>query len=80
MCVGVPARILAVQGADGPMPMADIDMAGQARTCCLAYTPEAGVGDWVLIQNGFAHTVIGEDEARVSLDAIEELNLLNRGP
>ncbi|MBN9643978.1 HypC/HybG/HupF family hydrogenase formation chaperone [Corynebacterium mendelii] len=80
MCVGVPAKITAVQGADGPLPMADIDMAGQERTCCLAYTPHAGVGDWVLIQNGFAHSVITDEDARASLAAIEELNLLQRHP
>ncbi|MDY0114838.1 MAG: HypC/HybG/HupF family hydrogenase formation chaperone, partial [Corynebacterium sp.] len=48
---------------------------GTARECCLAYVPEARVGDYVLIQNGFAMDVIDEPSARASLEAIAELGL-----
>ena len=41
--------------------------------------PEAKVGDWVLIQNGFAMDVIDEDSAKASLEAISELGLGNPG-
>src|SRR5690606_22408254 len=52
MCIGIPGKILAIR--EGLMPMADLDFGGTARECCLAYVPEARVGDYVLIQNGFA--------------------------
>ena len=70
MCIGVSGKILALH--DGLMPMADLDFSGTARECCLAYVPEAKVGDWVLIQNGFAMDVIDDDSA---LTAIGELGL-----
>lgn len=73
MCIGVPGKILAIRG--GLMPMADLDFGGTARECCLAYVPEAQVGDYVLIQNGFAMDVIDEASARASLAAIAELGL-----
>lgn len=70
MCIGVSGKILALH--DGLMPMADLDFSGTARECCLAYVPEAKVGDWVLIQNGFDMDVIDDDAA---LTAIGELGL-----
>ena len=43
MCIGIPARIISIEG--DVLPNAVIDVAGQQRTCCLAYLPEAQVGD-----------------------------------
>lgn len=73
MCIGIPGKILAIH--DGLMPMADLDFGGTARQCCLAYVPEAKVGDYVLIQNGFAMDVIDEESAQASLAAIAEVGL-----
>ena len=77
MCIGIPGKILAIR--EGLMPMADLDFGGTARECCLAYVPEARVGDYVLIQNGFAMDVIDEASAKASLEAISELGLGNPG-
>ncbi|AZA14365.1 HypC/HybG/HupF family hydrogenase formation chaperone [Corynebacterium choanae] len=79
MCVGVPGKILSLTATDSPLPMAIIDMAGTTRQCCIAYTPEVTVGDWVLIQNGFAHSVLSEQDAAQALTAIAELRLLEQG-
>ncbi len=77
MCVGVPSRILAI--TDGPMPMGRIDVAGQEQDVCLAYVPEAEVGDYVLIAGGFAMTVLDEASALESLATWAELGMLD-GP
>lgn len=74
MCLGIPARVLTIE--PGLMPSAIIDVAGQIRTCCTAYVPEVAVGDYVLIQNGFAMSVLSEADALLSLEAIQEHNLL----
>lgn len=74
MCLGIPARVLAI--ADGPLPMAMVDMAGQKRQCSAMYVPELVVGDWVFVQNGFIMNVLDEQEAKDSLAAIEEYNLI----
>lgn len=77
MCVGVPARILDIHGED-VLAVADIDVAGTRRSCCLAYVPEAQVGDWVLIQNGWAMSVLEESEALESLSTIEDYSVLDK--
>lgn len=78
MCLGIPARIVSID--EGLMPTATIDVAGQVRQCCTAYVPEVAVGDYVLIQNGFAMSVLSEEDALLSLQAIKENNLLPASP
>ena len=74
MCLGIPAKV--VEMIDGPLPTALIDMAGQQRRVSAMYVPELQAGDWVFIQNGFAMTVLDEEEAKQSLAAIDEYNLI----
>lgn len=75
MCVGVPAQVLAL--TDGVMPMARLSMSGAEMDVCIAYLPEAAVGDWVLVQNGFAVALLDEDSAAESLAAFAELGALS---
>ena len=75
MCIGIPARIISIEG--DVLPNAVIDVPGQQRTCCLAYLSEAQVGDYVLIQNGFAMSIVDEQEAQESLRTIAEYKLIN---
>lgn len=75
MCLAVPGRVLSLH-EEGGMPMARIDYAGVEQDACLAYTPEAGVGDWVIVHAGFALQVLDEAEAHASLRVLSELNAL----
>lgn len=74
MCLGIPAQVIEL--ADGPLPTAIVDMAGQKRQCSAMYVPDLAVGDWVFIQNNFVMNVLDEKEARESLAAIDEYNLI----
>lgn len=76
MCLGIPARVIDPGTPDDPFPMGEIDVAGQRRPCCFAYLPEATAGDWVLVQNSFAMTLVDEESARESLETIEEFDLI----
>lgn len=76
MCLGIPAKVVELGDMTTPMPMGTINMKGEDRPCCFAYTPGIEVGDWVLIQNGFAMTVIDDESAQQSLEAIDDLGVL----
>lgn len=76
MCLSVPARIATIDG--GVLPMARIDVAGGRAECCLAYLPEAAVGDWVLVQHGFAVRLLDAQSAAQSLAAFAELGAFGR--
>lgn len=72
MCLGVPGQITAIN-QDGLLPQGEVDFGGTSREVCLAYTPDAGVGDWVLVHVGFAISQLSEDEARRTLADLAEL-------
>lgn len=80
MCLGIPARVIDPGSPDDAFPMGEIDVAGERRPCCFAYVPEAKVGDWVLIQNSFAMTIVDEASAAESMAAIDEFDLLPPSP
>ncbi|AKK02514.1 HypC/HybG/HupF family hydrogenase formation chaperone [Corynebacterium epidermidicanis] len=77
MCIGIPARITDI--VPGFLPIATVDVAGQIRQCSLAYVPDATLGDYVLIQNGYAMDVLSEADARQSLEVIAEHNIISEG-
>ena len=72
MCLAVPGCILSTSGADFSR-VARVDFGGVTREINLAFTPEAEVGDYVLVHVGIAIAVIDEEEAARVFDALEDL-------
>ena len=72
MCLAIPGRVLEINEENG-LSMGLIDYAGTRNKACLTYTPEAGVGDYVLVHAGFALQVLNEDEAMASLQELSRL-------
>ena len=71
MCIAVPVQITDL--GSGPMPMGQVNHGGTLIPCCLAYVPEAQVGDYVVVQNGFAIDLLDPVSAAQSLAAFAEL-------
>ncbi|HLZ39262.1 MAG TPA: HypC/HybG/HupF family hydrogenase formation chaperone [Mycobacteriales bacterium] len=72
MCLGIPGRVLSIDGA-GEFPMAVVDFGGLRREACLAYVPDAAVGDFVIVHVGFAISRLDEDEARRTLEVLRAM-------
>lgn len=77
MCLGIPGRIIEVQEG-GLMRMGKVDFGGVARQVCLAYVPEAQVGDYVIVHVGFAISRLEEAEARETLQLLAEAGVLEQ--
>lgn len=75
MCVGVPSEIKEIRA--GVIPMAVVDVAGTPQEVSLMYLPQAQVGEYVLIQHGFAVTLLTAAEAAESLQAWQEIGVLD---
>ena len=73
MCLGVPGKIVEIYEKDG-LPMGKIDFGGVTREACLAYVPEAQIGDYTLIHVGFALNVISEADAQETLALLREMD------
>jgi hydrogenase expression/formation protein HypC len=75
MCLGIPGRITAITDAARLMAMAEVSGVRRAvNVACIAGDDlESLVGQWALIHVGFAMSLIDEDEARKTLEALRDL-------
>lgn len=74
MCLAVPAKIIRIdEQPDDPITgrVATVDLQGSQIEASLAMTPEADVGNWVLVHAGFALTVLDEEEARETFATLD---------
>lgn len=53
--------------------MGKVDFEGVITDICLEFLPEAKVGDYVLSHVGTAISILDEDEARETLEALRQL-------
>ena len=72
MCLGVPGKIIEVMETSG-LKMGKVDFGGVIKEACLAYVPEAKIGDYCIIHVGFALSILNEVEAMASLDSINQI-------
>jgi hydrogenase expression/formation protein HypC len=68
MCLAIPALIKSISGLH-----AVVDIDGVTRDVGLHLTPEAKVGDYVLLHTGYAITVVDEVEAQETLRLLREI-------
>ena len=72
MCLGIPGKITEIYETSG-LKMGTVDFGGVTREACLAYVPEAKIGDYTIIHVGFALNVISEEEAQETLDLLRQI-------
>ncbi len=69
MCLALPARIVELQAAD----QAVVELGGVRKSISVALTPEARIGDYVIVHVGHAIGLIDPEEARRTLELFGEL-------
>jgi len=72
MCLAVPVKIVSIDRDE-----AETEIAGVRRRVSIALTPEAKLGDYVLLHTGYAIGVIDEAEAEETLKLLEEIASLS---
>ena len=74
MCLAVPGRIVSIFEDDPPeVRRGKVDFSGVQKEICLAFTPEAGVGYYVIVHVGFALSVVDEAEAQRIFETLDEM-------
>ena len=71
MCLAIPVQITSIDGTE-----AEVEFGGIAQKISVFLTPEARVGDYVLLHTGYAISVLDEEEAQETLRIFEEIALL----
>lgn len=75
MCLGIPGKIVEITDADRLMAMAEVsDVRREVSIACVApqHLDEL-IGAWALIHVGFAMSLIDEEEAEKTLEALRGL-------
>ena len=73
MCLGIPGKITDIYERDGFL-MGMVEFNSVSREVCLAYVPEAKIGDYAIIHVGFALSLLNEKEANETLALIREIS------
>ncbi len=73
MCLGVPGKITEIY-EQGGLQMCKVDFGGVVRETCLAYVPEAKVGDYCIVHVGFALNLLSEAEAQETMALLKEIS------
>ena len=74
MCIGIPGQISAIDGVQ-----AKVDVCGIKRDVDLTLVGavdengQSRIDQWVLVHVGFAMSIIDEDEAKATLDALRRM-------
>jgi hydrogenase expression/formation protein HypC len=76
MCLAVPGKILSIAD-EGPMlRMGRVSFGGIVKAVNLAYVPEAGVGDYVIVHVGFAISTLDQQEADRVFEYLRQMDEL----
>ncbi|MGJ7035334.1 HypC/HybG/HupF family hydrogenase formation chaperone [Anoxybacillus eryuanensis] len=68
MCVGVPAKVLHIDGFS-----ALVDVMGSQMNVGVIFVPEVKIGDYVIVHAGQAMSIIDEQYAKESLEEWRKL-------
>jgi hydrogenase expression/formation protein HypC len=72
MCLAIPVKVVSIDG-----DLAEAEIGGVRRRVSIAFTPEAKIGDYVLLHTGYAIGVVDEAEAEETLKLLEEIASLS---
>ena len=78
MCLGIPGKV-AETYLQNDLPMAKVEFGGIRKEICLAYVPEAVVGDYVIVHVGVALSRIDEKEAEEIFSYLEQIGEAENG-
>ena len=68
MCLAIPAKVAKIEEGN----LATVDILGVTREISVDLTPQAQVGDYVLVHAGFAIEVVDEEYAQETIDLIKQ--------
>ncbi len=76
MCLGIPGKVVETY-EEHDVLMGKVDFGGVFKRVCLAHTPDAQPGKYVIVHVGFSLQVIDEKEAQQVFEFLESMNELD---
>jgi len=76
MCLAIPGKIETISGDEPVTRMGRVNFGGIVKEACLAYVPEANIGDYVIVHAGFALSKVDEEEAQKVFEYLKQMEEL----
>ena len=80
MCLAIPGKIVEVTDDEPLTRTAKVSFGGSIKEVSLAYTPEAGAGDYIMVHVGFALSVVDEEEAIQVFEILKQMSEVMEKP
>ena len=77
MCLAVPGKIVEIIGDDPLLRSAKVSFAGVVKLVSLTCTPEAKLGDFVLVHVGVAISIVDPQEAEETFSYLRQMGELD---
>jgi hydrogenase expression/formation protein HypC len=72
MCLGIPGQVIEISGEGADVAKVDVSGVRRLINVGLLEAEPLSPGDWVLIHVGFAMARIDEEEARTTLELLDQ--------
>lgn len=80
MCLGIPGEIVAIERpVEGELLQGLVSFGGVRKRVCLAYVPDAKLGDYAIVHAGFALDLVDERHAHEIFATLSELAAMEQG-
>lgn len=76
MCLAVPGKIETIEGDDPLFRRGRVNFGGIVKEVSLGYTPEAMIGDYVIVHVGFAISTLDQAEAEQVFEYLRQMDEL----
>ena len=77
MCLGIPGQVVEISSVEEKLGIVDVGgVRREVNLACIVdedHPPASCVGDWVLVHVGFAMSRIDEEEAKRTIDLLNEM-------
>jgi hydrogenase expression/formation protein HypC len=73
MCLGIPGEVIDIDRSATPL-MGTVSFGGVKKRVCLAWVPEAKVGQYVIVHVGFGLSTMDEEEAQHVFTLLREMD------
>lgn len=77
MCLAVPGKVVEILGDDPLLRSAKVSFSGVIKQISLTCTPEAKLGDYVLVHVGLAISIVDPEEAAQTFEYLKQMGELD---
>lgn len=77
MCLAVPGKVVEIIGDDPLLRSAKVSFAGVVKLVSLTCTPDARLGDYVLVHVGVAISTVDPEEAAQTFEYLKQMGELD---